>query len=63
MPKAQAVRLFDVFLLGPFMVWAAGRLEAPESARMFLWLAGMGTIAYNGYNYLKIERQRHAAIP
>lgn len=56
MVKSQAVRLVDVFLLGPFMLWAAGRLEAPPWARTTLAAAGALTILYNGRNYLEGSR-------
>lgn len=54
--KTQAVRLFDVFVLGPFMVWASGRLDAPAGARAFLLLSGVATIVFNGLNFLRIAR-------
>lgn len=53
MVKSQAVRLVDVFLLGPFMMWMAGRSSAPEWARATLAAAGALTILYNGRNYLE----------
>lgn len=49
----QAVRLFDVFLLGPFMVWMGIARSAPRWASILLALAGLGTIWYNGLNYLR----------
>jgi len=51
--KSQETRLWDVFILGPFMVWAATRLNAPDGAKLFLAGAGVATIAYNGSNYLR----------
>lgn len=57
MVKSQAVRLVDVFLLGPFMVWYAARSTgAPEWARAALTLAGVLTVTYNGRNYLEASR-------
>lgn len=50
MNKSQAVRLADVFLIGPFMLLAARKLPGQYGAAMtFL---GLMTIAYNGANYL-----------
>lgn len=49
--KSQAVRLADVLLLGPFMVWA-GLNHPSELARLGLVMAGVATVAYNGANYL-----------
>lgn len=47
----QAVRLVDVLLLGPFMVWA-GLNHPAELAKLGLVIAGVATIAFNGANYL-----------
>lgn len=55
--KSQAVRLLDVFALGPFMVWA-GLNHPSELARLGLVIGGVATIAYNGANYLANESAR-----
>lgn len=52
MDKGQAIRLFDVFALGPFMVWAGTRLK-PREAGVLMVAAGVGTILLNGVNYLR----------
>lgn len=55
--KSQRVRLVDVFVLGPFMVWYAGRAaDVPEWARGVLAGAGIATVLYNGANYLEARR-------
>lgn len=51
--KTQKIRLVDVFLLGPFMIWfgtVAGAM--PTWARVVMVLFGIATIYYNGKNYL-----------
>jgi len=54
--KTQAVRLVDVFLLGPFMVWAGTRRSAlPDWARAALVISGVATVVYNGRNYLRLR--------
>ena len=55
--KSQGVRLLDVLVLGPFMVWAAGQRELPEWARAGLAIGGALTIVYNAANYLELERR------
>lgn len=55
--KSQRVRLLDVLVLGPFMVWAAGRRELPEWARAGLAIGGALTIVYNAANYVELERR------
>ena len=55
--KSQAVRLVDVFVLGPFMIWMASRpSDAPPLARAALGVSGLLTIAYNGENWQREER-------
>ena len=55
--KAQAVRLVDVFLLGPLMIAAAGAEELGRPARLVLAVAGVLTITYNATNFLELERR------
>jgi len=50
--KPQYVRLVDVFLLGPFMIWFGYRSTLPAWPKLLMMAAGVGTIAYNGRNYL-----------
>ncbi len=47
--KTQAVRLVDVFALGPLMVYV-GRTGVRSP---LLAAAGAATMAYNGRNYLR----------
>lgn len=63
--KAQPIRLVDVFILGPFMMWTGFNAKAiPAWAKVGLVLAGVATIVYNGTNYLElIEREKHNGIP
>lgn len=56
--KTQAVRLADVFAIGPLMIYAATKTEdLPMWVRVALGLCGAGTIAYNGVNYLEQKEQ------
>ena len=56
--KTQAIRLLDVFVFGPLMI-QAGRSHKSDYFSTALTLIGLGTIIYNGANYLQ-ERQRIA---
>jgi len=54
--KSQNVRLLDVFLLGPFMVWyGINATGVPEWASTLMIISGIGTIIYNGRNYLSMR--------
>ncbi len=52
--KAQVVRLLDVWLLGPLMMYAAETPSPrPDWATWFLAASGAATVTYNGRNYLE----------
>jgi hypothetical protein len=52
--KSQWVRLLDVFILGPFMIYYAITTAACVSWEMTagMFIAGVATILYNGVNYM-----------
>ncbi len=56
--KTQNVRLFDVLVLGPFLIWAGRSGKKTQAERSGLILAGAATILYNWRNYV----QRQACI-
>ena len=66
--KAQAVRVADVLVIGPAMI-AGGSVVykhaysdgAGRALGAFLIFAGVGTMIYNGNNWLKGEAARDAA--
>ena len=51
--KSQPVRLVDVFLLGPFMIWF-GLIATGVSVtfKVIMVISGIATVIYNGRNYL-----------
>lgn len=57
MLKSQTIRLVDVAVIGPAMVWAAVDLRQTRP-----WLAnllaffGVTTIGYNAYNYYRYQQ-------
>lgn len=65
LPKAQGVRLLDVWALGPLMVYVALQAaDAGELPRLALLAAGAATVTYNGRNYLRARAsQRWEADP
>lgn len=52
--KSQWVRLLDVFVLGPFMIYYAILTAKEVGVEMAagLFVAGVLTIVYNGINYI-----------
>jgi len=54
--KAQKVRLLDVFVLGPFMIWAGYEIgKQKELAGLTMIGAGIATVVYNWENYKKVQ--------
>lgn len=52
--KGQGVRLVDVFVIGPYMVYAAAKRERlSDMDRLVLGVTGALTILYNGQNYMR----------
>jgi len=56
--KTQIIRLGDIFFLGPIMILIGLKKEKLSDTEKFvLVMSGIGTLVYNGYNYLKQEQQ------
>lgn len=49
--KAQVIRLLDMFLLGPAMIYAGLGKDLPQGLKAMMFLTGVGTIIYNGHNW------------
>lgn len=58
--KSQPVRLLDVFVIGPMMIWGGHALD--ERGRHYggavLSLLGLSTILYNARNYDVVRRRQ-----
>lgn len=57
--KTQAIRLLDVFLIGPLMVY--GGVQTKGVLGYTLAAFGVATVVFNGVNYLMVERTRRDA--
>lgn len=54
--KSQKVRAFDVYALGPFMMWYAVKSKGmPRWPRRALFISGFMTMVYNYENYKKVK--------
>ena len=52
--KSQVVRLYDVFLLAPFLMYIGYKGKGISNLeRNAIYLIGVGTLVYNARNYLK----------
>ena len=57
--KPQGIRLLDVWVIGPLMIYAATLLPVErEYTRAALKSFGFGTVIYNARNYLLIRQQQ-----
>jgi hypothetical protein len=59
--KPQGIRILDVWLIGPLMLYASTLLpKEKDLTRFALRSFGLGTIVYNARNYMVIK-ERNAA--
>lgn len=56
--KSQQLRLFDVFVLAPAMIYVGASGRVPRWLRPFAVLGGLAVAYYNGANYLRYARVR-----
>jgi hypothetical protein len=56
--KSQAVRLADVFVIGPIMIYGATKISEPTWLKWALGLFGASTILYNAQNYVMVDESR-----
>jgi hypothetical protein len=63
--KGQSVRLFDVWLLGPWLLYLALRpgRRLSDIERAALVAVGIGTVVFNGANYLRVEEEMRTNKP
>ena len=54
--RYQYVRLIDVFVLAPVMIYASTYKTIPGWVRIVLFTSGVATFVFNGKNYLEIEK-------
>jgi len=54
--SVQNVRLADVFVIGPLLLYAASRRSVPQWLSVALAVTGTATILYNGARWQEIER-------
>ena len=55
--KSQWIRLADVMIIGPGMIYTAMRAKPPAWLRAGMIIAGVGTVLYNLNNYFQIQRR------
>lgn len=56
--KSQRVRLYDVFLLAPFLIYIGYKAKGLKDwERIGIYLVGFGTLIYNGNNYLENKKR------
>lgn len=54
----QKVRAFDIYLLGPFLIWAACQKKPlGRWTRKTLFIAGVMTVFYNWKSYRNAEKE------
>jgi len=57
--KTQAIRLLDVFVIGPLMIYGASKMPIGPAAAL-LAVFGISTVIYNGVNYFEVKELQNA---
>jgi hypothetical protein len=60
--KAQPVRLADVLVFGPLMVYSGLGKNPPKWVKLGLVVVGVGTILYNLHNWMQVRREQQAQL-
>ena len=60
--KAQGVRLADIFVFGPLMLYAGLGRDPPQWVKIGMLLMGAGTIIYNAVNWFEISRRQNGTL-
>jgi hypothetical protein len=56
--KSQNIRLLDVFIIAPFLIYVAYRNKnLTDWEKIGLYIIGFATFYYNGKNYLENENK------
>lgn len=50
--NVQTVRVLDVLVIAPFLIFVATMKQLPTWIRVVLLIIGVSTLVYNGVNYL-----------
>jgi hypothetical protein len=56
--RYQEIRLVDIFVLAPTMVYAATFKSLPNYIRIILFVSGFCTLVFNGKNYMDIKKNK-----
>lgn len=51
----QFVRIIDVFVLGPLLIWTAATQKMHPVLRATLLISGVSTIVFNAANFLEVR--------
>ncbi len=54
--KSQAIRLADVFLIAPYLLYVSSKRELSELDRNLLFGIGVATLFYNAINYIQNKK-------
>jgi hypothetical protein len=56
----QTIRLIDVFVIAPILIYASTQERIGKPIRYALLAIGIATFVYNGHNYLKVKKDERS---
>ena len=57
MEAIQLIRLADILLIGPYLIYIGSRAGVSRINRYLLIGIGLGTIIYNAYNFIEEQNK------
>ena len=54
--RTQIVRILDVLIIGPWLIYIALKLDIPKYFKIGLLVIGILTIVYNLINFIEVYR-------
>lgn len=60
--SVQYVRILDVILVGPMLLFAASHRTLPQWLRISLAVTGIATVVYNGVRYLNVAQEAELSV-
>ena len=57
--KSQNIRLLDVFIIAPILIYAGSQKNLPKWLKISLYTIGVATAYYNGRNYLINKKKQY----
>lgn len=56
--KSQMIRLADVFIIAPYLLYVSSKRKLSEFDRNMIFGIGVATLVYNAFNYFENNKKK-----